>query len=50
MSEFPGMMIALADLSKTSMTDVGAVCLTSLIIFAAVGPRLWKEFRAGRLE
>ena len=44
------LFIAVADLSQTTIIDVGAVSLTTLIIFAAVGPRLWREFKAGRLE
>ena len=38
-------MLAVADLSETSIIDIGAIGLTSFIIFAAIGPKLWREFR-----
>ena len=38
------MMFSLAiDLSNTSWIDIGAVGLTSLVIFVIIGPKLWSE-------
>jgi len=33
------------DLVGATLTDWGAVGLTSVIIFAIIGPKLWRELR-----
>jgi hypothetical protein len=35
--------LAAIDLTGTSWIDIGAVGLTTLIIFAIIGPKLWNE-------
>ena len=39
------MTLAAIDLAGTTLIDVGAVGLTTLIIFFFIGPKLWKELR-----
>jgi hypothetical protein len=37
--------LAAIELSGTTLIDLGAVGLTTLIIFFFIGPKLWKELR-----